>query len=334
MAARNHILGVGAALPDNVVTNDDLSGRMDTSHEWIEQRTGICARRFIDSQCGGTDLGKIAAEKALADAGLTIDDIDLLIYATLSADLEWPATACLMAAKLGAPQIPALDVRNQCSGFVYSLATADTWLKAGRGKHALIVGGEIHSTGLDLTTRGREVAVIFGDAAAAVVVGPSPDGEKGILSTHLHAEGKYAEKLWLEAPASRKSPSIELADLEGEDPSAFPRMAGRYVFKHAVTRFPQVIRESLEHNGFGIEDLSLLVPHQANLRINQFVAADLGLEEHQVVNNMQKYGNTTAASIPLALREAMDDGRANEGDLLCLAAFGAGFTWAAGLVRW
>lgn len=334
MGVRNHILGVGASLPDNVVTNDDLGGVMDTSHEWIEQRTGICERRHIAAPCGGTDLGKVAAEQALDEAGLTIEDIDLLIYATLSPDLEWPATACMMAAKLGAPEIPALDVRNQCSGFVYALATADTWLKSGRGKHALIVGGEIHSTGLDLTTRGREVAVIFGDAAAAVVVGPSPDGEKGILSTHLHAEGKYAEKLWLEVPSSRKSPSVEPADLEGDDPSAFPRMAGRYVFKHAVTRFPQVIRESLDHNGFGIEDLSLLVPHQANLRINQFVAADLGLAEEQVVNNMQKYGNTTAASIPLALREAIDDGRTKDGDLLCLAAFGAGFTWAAGLVRW
>lgn len=334
MGVRNHILGVGASLPDNVVTNDDLGGVMDTSHEWIEQRTGICERRHIAAPCGGTDLGKVAAEQALDEAGLTIEDIDLLIYATLSPDLEWPATACMMAAKLGAPEIPALDVRNQCSGFVYALGTADTWLKSGRGKHALIVGGEIHSTGLDLTTRGREVAVIFGDAAAAVVVGPSPDGEKGILSTHLHAEGKYAEKLWLEVPSSRKSPSVEPADLEGDDPSAFPRMAGRYVFKHAVTRFPQVIRESLDHNGFGIEDLSLLVPHQANLRINQFVAADLGLAEEQVVNNMQKYGNTTAASIPLALREAIDDGRTKDGDLLCLAAFGAGFTWAAGLVRW
>ena len=334
MGVRNHILGVGASLPDNVVTNDDLGGVMDTSHEWIEQRTGICERRHIAAPCGGTDLGKVAAEQALDEAGLTIEDIDLLIYATLSPDLEWPATACMMAAKLGAPEIPALDVRNQCSGFVYALGTADTWLKSGRGKHALIVGGEIHSTGLDLTTRGREVAVIFGDAAAAVVVGPSPDGEKGILSTHLHAEGKYAEKLWLEVPSSRKSPSVEPADLEGDDPSALPRMAGRYVFKHAVTRFPQVIRESLDHNGFGIEDLSLLVPHQANLRINQFVAADLGLAEEQVVNNMQKYGNTTAASIPLALREAIDDGRTKDGDLLCLAAFGAGFTWAAGLVRW
>jgi 3-oxoacyl-[acyl-carrier-protein] synthase-3 len=334
MANLNHILGVGTALPDNIVTNDDLSERMDTSHEWIEQRTGICERRYIDEACGGTDLGKMAAERALEAAGLTIEDIDLLIYATLSPELEWPATACLMAAKLGAPQIPALDVRNQCSGFVYSLATADAWLKRGRGRHVLIVGGEIHSTGLDLTTRGREVGVIFGDAAAAVVLGPSPDGEKGLLSSHLHAEGRFAEKLWLEVPSSRREKHLVEADFEGEKPAIYPQMAGRYVFKHAVTRFPQVIRESLEANGLGLADLGLLVPHQANLRINQFVAEELGLDESQVVNNMQRYGNTTAASIPLALEEAMQDGRAYEGQYVCMAAFGAGFTWAASLFRW
>ncbi len=334
MANLNHILGVGTALPDHVVTNDDLSERMDTSHEWIEQRTGICERRHIAGDCGGTDLGKIAAERALEAAGLGIEDIDLLIYATLSPDLEWPATACRMAAKLGAPQIPALDVRNQCSGFVYSLATADAWLKRGRGKHVLIVGGEIHSTGLDLTTRGREVGVIFGDAAAAVVLGPSPDGQKGLLSFHLHAEGKFAEKLWLEVPSSRREKHLVEEDFEGDAPRVFPYMAGRYVFKHAVTRFPQVILESLEANGLGIEDLGLLVPHQANLRINQFVAAELKLDESRVVNNMDRYGNTTAASIPLALEEAMQDGRAQEGQYVCMAAFGAGFTWASALFRW
>ena len=334
MAKLNHILGVGTALPDNVVTNDDLSERMDTSHEWIEQRTGICERRHIAEACGGTDLGKLAAERALAAAGLTIEDIDLLIYATLSPDLEWPATACRMAAKLGAPAIPALDVRNQCSGFVYSLAMADAWLKNGRGQNVLIVGGEIHSTGLDLTTRGREVGVIFGDAAAAVVLGPSPDGERGLLSSHLHAEGRFAEKLWLEVPSARREKHLVPEDFEGEKPAVFPYMAGRYVFKHAVTRFPQVIRESLEANGLGIEDLALLVPHQANLRINQFVAAELELDESRVVNNMDRYGNTTAASIPLALEEAMQDGRVQEGQYLCMAAFGAGFTWAAALFRW
>lgn len=334
MANRNHILGVGSAVPDNIVTNDDLTERMETSHEWIEQRTGICERRYIKESCGGTDLGKIAAERALEAAGLGIEDIDLLIYATLSPDLEFPATACLMAAKLGAPRIPAMDVRNQCSGFVYSLATADAWLKRGRGRHVLIVGGEIHSTGLDLTTRGREVGVIFGDAAGAVVLGPSPDGEKGLLSAHLHAEGRFAEKLWLEVPASRREKHIIPADLEGEKPAVYPHMAGRYVFKHAVTRFPEVIRESLAANGLGVEDLGLLVPHQANLRINQVVATELGLPESRVVNNMNRYGNTTAASIPLALDEAIQDGRAHEGQYLCMAAFGAGFTWAAALFRW
>ena len=194
--------------------------------------------------------------------------------------------------------------------------------------------GQIHSSGLDLSTRGREVAVIFGDGAGAVVLGPSPDPKRGLLSAHLHAEGKFAEKLWMEAPTSRRHPRISVEDLQGDDPSAYPRMQGRYVFKHAVTRFPQVIREALESNSLDVADLDLLIPHQANLRINQFVAAELKLEEDQVVNNIQKFGNTTAASIPIALYEAIGAGRLAEGDLVCLAAFGAGFTWASVLLRW
>ena len=333
-AGRTHILGVGVATPDNVVTNDDLSGVMETSDEWIEQRTGIRERRHISADCSATDLGKIAAEQALAKAGVGIGDIDAIVFATLSPDMDWPSSAALLAAKLKAPAIPAFDVKNQCSGFIYSLSTADALIRAGRARHVLVVGGEIHSTGLDLTTRGREVAVIFGDGAGAVVLGPSPSAEHGILSTHLHAQGKFAEKLWLEAGARRRRPHLTEEDLDGEDPPVFPRMHGRYVFKHAVTRFPEVIREALDWNGLGVEDLDLLIPHQANLRINQFVAAELGLEESQVVNNIQRYGNTTAASIPIALHEAIGDGRIGPGKLVCLAAFGAGFTWASALLRW
>jgi len=331
---RTRILGVGRAVPDRVVTNDDLSKVMDTSDEWIHQRTGIRQRRHIAHDTGATDLGKIAAEEALRAAGLDVGQIDLLVFATLSPDIDWPSCACLLANKLGARDIPAFDVKNQCSGFIYSLACADAMLRAGRARYALVVGGEIHSTGLDLTTRGREVGVIFGDGAGAVVLGPSEDPRRGVLSTHLHADGKYAEKLWLEAAASRKRPRISVEDLEGDDPPAFPRMQGKFVFKHAVTRFPEVIREALAFNGLAVADLDLLIPHQANLRINQFVAAGLEIDESKVVNNIDRYGNTTAASIPIALHEAIGDGRVRDGQIVCLAAFGAGFTWAAALLRW
>lgn len=332
--ARTHILGIGHAVPENVVTNDDLSKVMDTSDEWVHQRTGIRQRRHIDADCGATELGQMAAEEALESAGLTIADIDLIVFATLSPDIDWPASAGLLAARLGASSIPTFDVKNQCSGFIYSLSSADALIRAGRARHALVVGGEIHSTGIDLTTRGRDVAVIFGDGSAAVVLGPSPDPDRGLLSTHLHAEGKFAEKLWLEGAASRSRPRISLDDLGGDDPVAFPRMQGRYVFKHAVTRFPEVINEALETNGLSTKDLDVLIPHQANLRINEFVGASLELREDQVVNNIDRYGNTTAASIPLALYEAVKDGRVAEGNLVCLAAFGAGFTWASALLRW
>ena len=331
---RTRILGVGRAVPDRIVTNDDLAKVMDTSDDWIHQRTGIRQRRHIGSDTGATDLGKLAAEEALRAAGIDVAQVDLLVFATLSPDIDWPACACLLAHKLGARDIPAFDVKNQCSGFIYSLACADAMIRAGRARHALVVGGEIHSTGLDLSTRGREVGVIFGDGAGAVVLGPSDDPARGVLSTHLHAEGKFAEKLWLEAAASRKRPRISPADLEGDDPPAFPRMQGKFVFKHAVTRFPEVIREALAFNGLAVSDLDLLIPHQANLRINQFVAAGLELDESRVVNNIDRYGNTTAASIPLALHEAIADGRVRDGQLICLAAFGAGFTWASALLRW
>jgi 3-oxoacyl-[acyl-carrier-protein] synthase-3 len=332
--ARTRILGVGKAVPERVVGNDDLAKVMDTTDEWIQQRTGIRERHHIAADCGATDLGKIAAEEALAAAGIGVDQIDLLIFATLSPDIDWPACACLLGAKLGARHIPAFDVKNQCSGFVYSLACADAMIRAGRARHALVVGGEIHSTGLDLTTRGREVGVIFGDGAGAVVLGPSDDPRRGLLSTHLHAEGRFAEKLWLEAAASRSKPRIKPEDLHGDDPAGFPRMQGKFVFKHAVTRFPEVIREALEFNGLGIADLDVLVPHQANLRINQFVAAGLEIDESKVINNIDRYGNTTAASIPIALYEAVHDGRIRDGHVVCLAAFGAGFTWASALLRW
>ena len=230
--------------------------------------------------------------------------------------------------------MPVMDVRNQCSGFIYMLAVADKWIRTGGARHVLVVGAEIHSTGIDLSTRGREVAVIFGDGAGAAVLGPEPDRRRGILSTHLHSEGRYAEKLMVEAASSRVRPRVTEEMLDQPGSRLWPRMEGRYVFKHAVTRFPEVIREALAHNGCTTADLDLLIPHQANLRISQLVAMGLELPEEKVFNNIQRYGNTTAASIPIALHEAVQQGRVKPGALVCLAAFGAGFTWGAALMRW
>ncbi len=328
-----HILALGTYLPEKVVTNADLTRWMDTSDEWIQQRTGVRERRFSEGWTGASDMGALAARRALEAAGMTPQDLNMIIFATLSPDVDMPASACLLQAKIGAPEIPAFDVRNQCSGFLYGLAIADKYVKTGTCDSILVVGAEVHSTGLDLTTRGREVAVIFGDGAGAAIVGPAEPG-RGILSTHLHAEGRFAKKLWLEAPGTMRRPRLTEDMITCDDPPIFPKMEGRYVFRHAVTRFPEVIREALDANGFTVDDLDLLVPHQANLRINQMVAAALGLPEDRVVNNIDRCGNTTAASIPLALHEAVQAGRVKEGDLVCLAAFGAGFTWASALIRW
>ena len=327
------ILGVGRCLPDRVVTNDDLSQLMDTTDEWIQQRTGIRQRRFSDGTTGATDMGAVAAREALTQAGVRPEQIGCIIFGTLSPDIDMPAAACLLQEKLGLPGIPAFDVRNQCSGFIYGLAIADTFVKTGLYDYVLLVGGEVHSTGIDLTTRGREVAVIFGDGAGAVVVGPAA-ADRGILSTHLHADGKFAEKLWLESPGHRERPRLTEAMILGDDPSIFPHMEGKYVFRHAVTRFPEVIREALEANGYTPADLDLLIPHQANLRISQVVAMSLELPEDRMFNNIDRYGNTTAGSIPIALSEALEAGRVQPGHLVCLAAFGAGFTWASALLRW
>jgi 3-oxoacyl-[acyl-carrier-protein] synthase-3 len=330
----SRIMGVGHCVPPRVVTNNDLAEYMDTSDEWIQQRTGIRQRHYSEGWTGAADMGAEAAREALERAGLRAEDVDCIVFATLSPDVDMPASACLLQNILGVAGVPAFDVRNQCSGFLYSLAIADKFVKTGTYDHVLVVGGEVHSTGLDLSTRGREVAVIFGDGAGAVVVGPEADNRRGILSTHLHADGKFAEKLWLESPASRSRPRLTEEMIVGSEARIFPKMEGRYVFRHAVTRFPEVIREALEANGLAPSDLSLLIPHQANLRISQMVALGLELSEQQVFNNIDRYGNTTAGSIPIALYEALQAERIRDGGLLCLASFGAGFTWASALIRW
>jgi len=328
------ILGVGHSLPPRRVTNADLTSLMDTTDEWIQERTGIRERRFSDGWTGAADLGAEAAREALEQAGKRVEDMECIVFATLSPDVDMPASACVLQDRLGIGGVPAFDVRNQCSGFIYGLAIADKFVRTGLYEHVLLVGAEIHSTGIDLTTRGRDVAVIFGDGAGAVVVGPEPDPQRGILSTHLHAQGKFAEKLWLEGPASRLRPRLTEEMIAGADARIFPKMEGRYVFRHAVTRFPEVIREALDANGLTTADIDLLIPHQANLRISQMVALGLELPEDKVFNNIERYGNTTAGSIPIALYEAMAAGKVRSGTLVCLAAFGAGFTWASALVRW
>ncbi len=330
----SRILGLGHFVPDNVVTNADLTALMETSDEWIQQRTGIRERRFVATDMGPADLALPAANDALRAAGIRAQDLDMIVLGTLSPDVDFPASAALLQRHLGVSGIPAMDVRNQCSGFLYTLATADAFIRTGGARYVLAVGAETHSTGLDLTTVGREVAVIFGDGAGAAVLGPEPDAKKGILSTHLHSEGRYAEKLMIEVPTGRSRPRITPDMLSGPGSRLWPRMEGRYVFKHAVTRFPEVIREALDANGYGVADLDLLIPHQANLRISQMVTMGLELPPEKVFNNIERYGNTTAASIPIALHEAAEAGLVRPGALVCLAAFGAGFTWGAALIRW
>jgi 3-oxoacyl-[acyl-carrier-protein] synthase-3 len=328
------ITGIGHYVPPKVVTNQDLTAHMDTTDEWIQQRTGIQQRHYSEDAVGAADMGAIAAREALERAGARAADVDCILFATLSPDVDMPASACLLQSYLGIRGVPAFDVRNQCSGFIYALATANAFIRAGRFRHVLVVGAEVHSTGIDISTRGRDVAVIFGDGAAAVLVEPTDNPQRGILTVHLHAEGEYAEKLWLEAAGWRERPRLTEDMITGAGGRIFPHMEGRYVFKHAVQRFTEVINEALAAANYTSADLDLLIPHQANLRISQMVALGFELPEEKVVNNIQRYGNTTAASVGLALYEAVESGRLREGHLLCLAAFGAGFTWAAALIRW
>ncbi len=325
------ILGTGRALPSRVVTNDDLARMMDTSDEWIVQRTGIRERRYVEPGTGAAELGARAARIAIANAGLEARDIDLIVFATLSPDYFFPGCGALLQEKLGMNTVGALDVRTQCTGFIYGLSVAEAYVKGGFAEHVLVVGAEVQSTGIDLSDAGRDLSVLFGDGAGAAVVGPCEPGT-GILGVRLHSEGKHARQLWCEAPASREHPRISHAMLDAR--RNFPIMNGKLVFVHAVRRFPEVIREVLASCGRSIEELSLVIPHQANFRITQAVADALCVPREKVFSNIERYGNTTAASIPIALDECVEQGRVREGDLVCLAAFGSGFTWGAALIRW
>lgn len=331
----SRITGLGYYVPDNVVTNADLSKQMDTTDEWIQERTGIQERRWIKEGTDDTSavMGAKAARIAIERAGLTKDDIDFIVFATLSPDYYFPGCGVLIQDLLDMPTIGALDVRNQCSGFVYALSVADQFIKTGMYKNILVIGAEYHSNGLDKTTRGRSVTVIFGDGAGACVLSREVDNNKGILSTHLHSEGKYADKLIVASPSiAHWVPQI--LEAPDEDFSYFPYMDGTFVFKHAVVRFAEVINEGLMKNNLEKGNIDLLIPHQANLRIAQFIQKKFGLRDDQVFNNIMKYGNTTAASVVIALTEAWETGKIKEGDTIVLAAFGSGFTWASAIIKW
>lgn len=332
----SRISGLGYYVPDNIVTNDDLTKVMETTDEWIQERTGIKERRHIKKgEDTTTTMGVKAARIAIERSGIDKDDIDFIVFATLSPDYYFPGPGVLVQRDLDIKTVGALDVRNQCSGFVYAISVADQFIKTGMYKNILVIGSEVHSTGLDLTTRGRGVSVIFGDGAGAAVLTREEDNSKGILSTHLHSEGKYAEELALIAPGMGKRWIQDI--LEDDDPndtSYYPHMNGQFVFKNAVVRFSEVIMEGLQKNNLSKEDIDMLIPHQANLRISQFIQKKFGLGDEQVFNNIMKYGNTTAASIPIALTEAWEAGKVKEGDTVVLAAFGSGFTWASAIIKW
>jgi len=330
---RSAILGVGHYVPTKVVTNDDLARMMPTSDEWIQQRTGIKERRFIEHDgIGASDLAVPAAQMALERAGRKASDVDMIIFATLSPDHNFPGSGCFLGEKLGLPGVPALDIRNQCSGFLYGLSVADAWVRTGAYKNILVVGAEVHSTGVEFTERGRDVAVLFGDGAGAALVGPSPSEDRGLVSIHLHADGTGAKDLWIPAPASKHIPRITHEMLDKGD--QYPKMIGKQVFRWATEKMPEVSREALAAAGIDISAIDLFVPHQANMRINQYVADKLGLPPEKVVHNIERYGNTTAATIPIGLSEAVAEGRIKEGSTVLTAAFGSGYTWGAAVLRW
>lgn len=331
------IKGLGYYVPERVVTNEELSEMMDTSDAWIQERTGIKERRWVTPGSGDTTsaMGVKAAKIAIERAGIDKDEIDFIVFATLSPDYYFPGPGVQVQKELDIKTVGALDIRNQCSGFVYAISVADQYIKTGMYKNILVIGSELHSHGLDKTTRGRGVSVIFGDGAGAVVLSRSEDDSKGILSTHLHSQGEYAEELSLIAPGMGKRWVNDiLSDNDPDDESYFPYMNGQFVFKNAVLRFSEVIMEGLQANGLHKEDINMLIPHQANLRISQFVQNKFGLDDSKMFNNIMKYGNTTAASVPIALTEAWEQGKIKEGDLVVLAAFGSGFTWGSVIIRW
>jgi 3-oxoacyl-[acyl-carrier-protein] synthase-3 len=329
---RTEFISTGYYVPERVVTNVELESYMTTSDEWIRKRSGIEERRWCKEGQGGSDMAQVATERALDKAGMEADEIDCIIVATISPDYFFPGTGVFLQRKLGLSEIPCLDVRNQCSGFLYGLEVADAFIRMGQYEKILLVGTEIHSTGLQVNDVGRDTAVLFGDGAGVAILGPTDDEERGVRAVRTHADGNYAEKLWAPAPACIKNPFISHQDID--DMLVRPFMEGKEVFRHAVTRMPQAIHEVLDEAGLTIDQVDMVIPHQANLRIAEMVQRRLGLPDDKMYNNIMRYGNTTAASIPIALSEAVDEGKIERGDLVAFAAFGSGFTWGGALVRW
>lgn len=329
---RTEFIATAFAVPPRVVTNDDLSQLMDTSDEWITQRSGIRERHWVAPGTTCASLAAEATQKALAMAGMQPADLDCIVFATTSPDHFIPGNGVYLQRLLGVPNIPALDVRDQCTGFVYGLSVADAWVRTGQYKRVLLVGAEIQSPGLDVSTAGRDTAVLFGDGAGVAILGPTEDKHRGVLSTHLYSDGRFAEKLWMDGPGLSHVPWVSAEMIAAGKTRV--RMEGREVFKHATTKMPESVQAALQANGLTVADIKLLVPHQANLRISEMVQKQLGLRDDQVFNNIQKYGNTTAASIPIALCEALELGRLQRGELLILTAFGSGFTWGSAAIRW
>jgi 3-oxoacyl-[acyl-carrier-protein] synthase-3 len=333
MTIRSHIAGTGMCVPDRVVTNAQLTEWMDTSEEWIEQRTGILERRWVEEDQKPSDLARNATLAALEQAELEVRDLDCILLATLSAEHDFPGTSFFLHEAIDAGDIPCIDLRAQCSGFLFALQMADSLIVAGRYRRVLVVGCEVHSTGLDLSSAGRDVTVIFGDGAGAIVLEASDQQDgPGVLEIRLHAEGKHARRLWLEGPGSSFPGRIthEMID----DRRTFPAMDGRFVFKHAVTRMPQVLQETLSAASLKLDDIDLFLFHQANLRINEFVAHKLEIPEHKLLNNIQRLGNCSAAALPILLDEASRSGRLRPGHLVSLTAFGSGFAWGSAVLRW
>ena len=330
------ITGLGYYVPETIVTNEDLSKMMDTNDAWIQERTGIKERRWIQEGSEDTSavMGAKASRIAIERAGLTPKDIDFIVFATLSPDYYFPGCGVQIQEMLDMRTVGAVDIRNQCSGFIYAMSVADQFIKTGMYKNILVVGSEFHSGGLDKTTRGRGVSVIFGDGAGAAVLSRTEDNTKGILSSHLHSEGKHAEELTVIAPSIKHWVPQLIAENDENDESYYPYMNGTFVFKHAVVRFSEAIVEGLKTNNLQATDIDMLIPHQANLRISQFVQRKFKLTDDQIFNNIQKYGNTTAASVIIALTEAWEKGKIKDNDLVVLAAFGSGFTWGSVIMRW
>lgn len=333
MALRSRIAGTGMSVPDRVVTNADMMQWMDTTDEWIQQRTGIRERRWVEDGQTPADLARDATMAALEDAQLDVSDIDCILLATLSGQHDFPGTSFFLHEAIDAGEIPCIDLRAQCSGFLYSLQMADALIIAGRYRRVLVVGAEVHSTGLDKSTAGRDVTVIFGDGAGAVLLeGSDEEDGPGVLEVRVHADGKHAKRLWTEAPGSSMPQRLthEMID----DRRIFPVMDGRFVFKHAVTRMPEVLLETLNAASVKLDDIDLFLFHQANLRINEFVANKLEIPESKVMNNIQRLGNCSAGALPILLAEASREGRLKPGQLVSLTAFGSGFTWGSAVLRW